>query len=103
MKVLGDRVVVRPDPFEEQVASGLYLPQQVEDKSKALQSGVVLGVGPGVQQKGVLKPMDVAEGDRVVFPRYAGTAIHIEGEQYVVLLAEELVGTLNDEPQGSGA
>jgi chaperonin GroES len=79
---LGDRLVVKALEAEEKTASGLYLPDQAKEKP---QRGTVLAVGPGRYEDGKRIPMLVAEGDEVVYARYGGTEITIDGEEYVIL------------------
>lgn len=82
LKPLGDRLVVRALEAEEKTASGLYLPDQAKEKP---QRGKVLAVGPGRYEDGKRIPMLVAEGDEVVYSKYGGTEITLDGEEYIIL------------------
>lgn len=82
LKPLGDRLVVKAIEPEQKTASGLYLPDQAKEKP---QRGKVLAVGPGRYEDGKRVPMLVAEGDEVVYARYGGTEITLDGEEYVIL------------------
>ena len=82
LRPLGDRLVVKPIEPEEKTASGIYLPDQAKERP---QRGSVIAVGPGRYEDGARVPMLVAEGDEVVYARYGGTEIRLEGEDYVIL------------------
>ncbi|MGQ9595195.1 MAG: co-chaperone GroES, partial [Anaerolineae bacterium] len=82
----GDRVVVEPVEQEEKTPSGIILPETAKEKP---QEGKVIAVGPGRRDdKGERVPMDVKEGDRVLFAKYAGTEVKLEGDQKVLILKE---------------
>ncbi|MGC8839692.1 MAG: co-chaperone GroES, partial [Anaerolineae bacterium] len=83
---LGDRVVVEPVEQEEKTPSGIILPETAKEKP---QEGKVIAVGPGRRDdKGERVPMDVKEGDRVLFAKYAGTEVKLEGDKKVLILKE---------------
>ena len=73
VKPLSDRVLVLPNPAEEKTAGGLYIPDTAKEKPLA---GKVIAVGPGTAEV----KMEVAVGDTVLYGKYAGTEIHIDGE-----------------------
>lgn len=86
IRPLGDRVVVEPVEQEEKTPSGIILPETAKEKP---QEGKVLAVGPGRRDdKGERVPMDVKEGDRVLFAKYAGTEVKLEGDKKVLILKE---------------
>ena len=90
LQPLEDRIVVRPSDFESTTASGLVIPDTAKEKP---QQGDVLAVGPGrrSEQTGDLVPMDVAEGDTVVYSKYGGTE-YKEGEvEYLVLREDDIL------------
>ena len=93
LQPLEDRIVVRPSDSESTTASGLVIPDTA--KEKPLQ-GDVLAVGPGrrSEQTGELVPMDVAEGDTVVYSKYGGTEITVGGEDLLILNARDVLGIL---------
>ena len=86
IRPLGDRVVVEPVEQEEKTPSGIILPETAKEKP---QEGKVIAVGPGRRDdKGERVPMDVKEGDRVLFAKYAGTEVKLEGDKKVLILKE---------------
>ena len=90
LQPLEDRIVVRPSDSESTTASGLVIPDTAQEKP---QQGDVLAVGPGrrSEQTGDLVPMDVAEGDTVVYSKYGGTEITVEGEDLLILNARDVL------------
>jgi len=89
LKPLGDRLVVKPSEQEEQTASGIFLPETAKEKP---QQGSVVAVGPGVRnEKGDRVALDVAEGDKVLYARYAGTTIKIDGEEILILKESDVL------------
>ena len=93
LKPLGDRVVVRAkDDQEARTASGLVIPDTAKEKP---QLGEVLAVGPGeVNDQGERTPMDVKEGDTVVYSKYGGTEIKFEGQEYLILSSRDLLAII---------
>lgn len=92
LKPLGDRVVVKADEAETTTASGLYLAKETKEKP---QTGTVLAVGPGKLGKtGEYLPMPVAEGDRVVYGKFAGTEISVDGKDVLILRADDLYAVI---------
>ncbi len=86
LKPLGDRLIVEPIEKEEVTASGIVLPETAKEKP---QEGEVLAVGPGRRdEEGKRIPMDVKEGDRVLFAKYAGTEVKLETDRKVLVLRE---------------
>ncbi|MDY7041982.1 MAG: co-chaperone GroES [Chloroflexota bacterium] len=86
LKPLGDRVVVEPAEQEEKTASGIILPETAKEKP---QEGTVIAVGPGRRDEdGEHIEMDVKEGDRVLYAKYAGTEVKLEGDRKVLILKE---------------
>ena len=89
MKPLGNRVVVEPLEQEELTAGGIVLPETAKEKP---QKGKVLATGPGDRDdKGERIPMDVREGDTVLFAKYAGTEIKVEGKKLLILKESDLL------------
>jgi chaperonin GroES len=89
LQPLEDRLVVRPAEAEETTASGLVIPDTAKEKP---QQGEVLAVGPGRRSdSGDLIPVDVAVGDKVVYSKYGGTEITIEGEDLLILQARDVL------------
>ena len=89
LQPLGDRVVVRPSDAEETTASGLVIPDTAKEKP---QQGEVLAVGPGArsEQTGEIIPVDVSAGDTVVYSKYGGTEITVDGEDLLIIQARDL-------------
>jgi chaperonin GroES len=86
LKPLGDRLIVEPIEREEVTASGIVLPETAKEKP---QEGEVLAAGPGRRDdEGKRIPMDVKEGDRVLFAKYAGTEVKLETDRKVLVLRE---------------
>jgi chaperonin GroES len=90
LKPLEDRIVVRPSEAEEKTASGLVIPDTAKEKP---QQGEVLSVGPGRRsdQTGDLIPLDVQVGDTVVYSKYGGTEITVDGEDLLILSARDVL------------
>ena len=84
---LGDRVVVKvAEVKEEKTKSGLYVPDTAKEKP---QEAEVLAVGPGALiDKGERVPIDLAAGDKIIFSKYGGMEIKVDGEEYLILSAE---------------
>jgi len=83
LKPLGAKVLVKPDPEEEKTKGGIILPETARKKS---QEGVVVAVGEGrILDNGQKVPLSLKVGDRVVFSKYGGTEVEIEGEEYIIL------------------
>jgi chaperonin GroES len=93
LKPLGDRVVVKAkDDQDSRTASGLVIPDTAKEKP---QLGEVLAVGPGeVNDQGERTPMDVKEGDTVVYSKYGGTEIKFEGQEYLILSSRDLLAII---------
>jgi chaperonin GroES len=88
LKPLGDRVIVKQDEVEETTASGLYIASGAKEKPT---SGVVVAVGAGkLTEEGKHLPMPVKEGDRVIYGKFGGTEIEVEGEKVIILRADDL-------------
>lgn len=90
LQPLGDRVVVKAeDDLEQRTASGLVIPDTAKEKP---QIGEVLAVGPGaLNDEGDRMPMDVNVGDRVLYSKYAGTEVKLEGNEYLVLSSRDVL------------
>ena len=90
LKPLGDRVIVKADEAEETTASGLFIASEAKEKP---QSGVVLAVGAGKPDKdGHLVPVPVKVGDKVVYGKFGGQEIKVDGEDLLILRADDLYG-----------
>ena len=90
LQPLEDRIVVKPGDSEETTASGLVIPDTAQEKP---QQGEVLAVGPGKrsEQTGDVIPNDVSAGDTVVYSKYGGTEITVDGDDLLILSARDVL------------
>ncbi len=90
LKPLGGRVIVRPNEDDDQrTASGLVIPDTAKEKP---QTGTIMAVGPGdLSDDGERIPLDVSEGDVVVYSKFAGTELKHEGDEYLILSSRDLL------------
>lgn len=94
LRPLGDRVVVEPLEAEEKTKGGIILPDTAKEKP---QEGKVVAVGKGkTDENGKLIPMEVKVGDKVLYGKYAGTEITIEGKEYMILREEDILAVIED-------
>ena len=93
LQPLEDRIVVRSNEAESTTASGLVIPDTAQEKP---QQGEVIAVGPGrrSEQSGDIIPVDVAVGDTVVYSKYGGTEITVEGEELLILNARDVLAKM---------
>jgi chaperonin GroES len=93
LKPLGDRLIVRAIEEEETTASGLVLPDTAKEKP---QKGMVIAVGEGkLDEDGAKRiPLDVAEGDEVLYSKYGGTEIKVDGEELLVLRESDVLAKI---------
>ncbi len=94
LKPLGDRIVVKALEAESQSAGGILLPENAKEKP---QKAEVLAVGPGkLLDNGKLSAVDVQVGDKVVYSKYGGTEVKVDGEDLIILRADDILGVLNN-------
>jgi chaperonin GroES len=91
LRPLEDRVVVKPIEAEEKTKSGIVLPDTAKEKP---QQGEVIAVGPGRFEDGNRVPMEVKVGDRVIYSKYGGTEVKIDGEEYIILSSRDILAVL---------
>ena len=92
LKPLGDRIVVQPSEGDEQTSSGIFLPESAKEKP---QEGTVVAIGPGARDDdGNRIPMDVAIDDKVLYAKYSGTTIKVEGEEILILKESDVLAIL---------
>ncbi|MCD7036423.1 co-chaperone GroES [Metabacillus sp. GX 13764] len=92
LKPLGDRVVIELVESEEKTASGIVLPDSAKEKP---QEGKVIAVGAGrVLDNGEKVALEVAEGDRIIFSKYAGTEVKYEGTEYLILRESDILAVI---------
>ena len=99
LKPLDDRIVVRPNEAEQTTVSGLVIPDTAKEKP---QQGEVLAAGPGrrSEQTGEIIPLDVKVGDTVVYSKYGGTEIAVDGEDVLILTSRDILAKVAS--SGSG-
>jgi len=89
---LADRVVITPLKQEEVTASGLVIPDTAKEKP---QQGEVVAVGPGrLDENGKRIPMDIQVGDRILYAKYTGTEVKLDGEEYIVLNEKDVLAKI---------
>ncbi len=88
---LSDRVVIKPEPAEEKTSSGLFIPDTAKEKP---QRGTVVAVGQGRVENGTKIDMTVKEGDTVLYGKYAGTEVTIDGEELLIMREPDILGVL---------
>jgi chaperonin GroES len=89
---LDDRVVIKPSEAQEKTAGGIFLPDTAKEKP---QIGKVVWVGPGkVQEDGKRAPMSVKKNDEVVYGKYMGNEVEVDGEKYVIVREGDVLGVL---------
>ena len=87
IKPLADRVLIEPMAVETKTVSGIIIPDSAKEKP---QKGIVIAVGKGTKDQ----PMTVKKGDAVLYAKYAGTDLNIEGKDYLILRESEILATL---------
>jgi chaperonin GroES len=94
LRPLGDRVVIQPSPREEMTKSGIVLPDTAKEKP---QEGKVMSVGPGrILDDGKREQIDVKQGQKVLFAKYAGTEFKLEGDDYLIVSQKDILAVLED-------
>jgi len=89
LEPLGDRIVVKPTAKEEVTKGGIVLPDTAKEKP---QEGEVVAVGPGrMTDEGKRIALDVKKGDTVVYPRYSGSELKVDGEEYLIMRESEIL------------
>jgi chaperonin GroES len=88
LKPLEDRIVVKPSEGEETTTSGLVIPDTAKEKP---QEGSVIAVGPGRYEDGNRVPLDVAVGDTVIYSKYGGTEVKVDGEDLLILRESDIL------------
>jgi len=96
IRPLYDRIVVKRIEQKEQMQGGLYIPDTAKEKP---QEGEVVAVGKGKRlENGNLVPLDVQAGDRILFGKYSGSDIKLDGEEYLIMREDEVLGILETKP-----
>ncbi|MFA8439346.1 co-chaperone GroES [Pueribacillus sp. YX66] len=93
LKPLADRVLIETVESEEKTASGIVLPDSAKEKP---QEGRVIAVGTGrVSDNGERIPLEVSEGDKVIFSKYSGTEVKFDGKEYLILRESDILAVMN--------
>ncbi len=91
---LQDRLVIEAAAKEQTTAGGIILPDAAQEKP---QRGTVIAVGPGKRlDSGQLAPIDINVGDTVLYGKYAGTEVNVDGKDYIIIRAEEILAVVED-------
>jgi len=98
IRPLYDRIVVkRVETETEKTSGGLYIPDSAKEKP---QEGEVVSVGKGKRlEDGKIVPLDVQPGDRILFGKYSGSEIKLDGEDYMIMREDEVLGILSEQPK----
>jgi chaperonin GroES len=97
IRPLYDRVVVKRVEDTETMKGGLYIPDSAKEKP---QEGEVVAIGKGKRlENGTLIALDVQVGDRILFGKYSGSDIKIDGEEYMIMREDEILGILDKQPE----
>ncbi len=100
IRPLHDRIVVRRLEQKEAMQGGLYIPDSAKEKP---QEGEVVAVGKGKRlEDGKVVPLDVKAGDRILFGKYSGSDIKIDGEEYLIMREDEVLGVLEGAAKPAG-
>jgi chaperonin GroES len=91
LKPLGDRVVLKAEEAKKETQSGIILPEGAKEKP---QTAVVVAVGPGKGEAGKASAMQVKEGDRVIYSKYAGTEVKLEEEEYIIVSQNDIIAVV---------
>ncbi len=93
IKPLADRVVVKPAEAEEKTSGGIILPDTAKEKP---QEGTIVAAGPGkVSDNGTKVPMEVKTGDKILYGKYSGTEITIEGEEHLIMRESDILAIIS--------
>ncbi len=94
LRPLGDRVVIKPTPREEMTKSGIVLPDTAKEKP---QEGTILSAGPGrLNDDGKREAMDVKEGDKVLYAKYAGTEFKVDEEDLLIVSQKDILAVVSE-------
>ena len=98
---LGDRVLVRRVEEEEKTRGGIIIPDTAKEKP---QEGEVIAVGPGARDEtGKVQPLDVKSGDRILFGKWSGTEVKLEGQDLLIMKESDILGVLEPEKAAKAA
>ena len=98
---LGDRVLVRRVEEEEKTRGGIIIPDTAKEKP---QEGEVIAVGPGARdESGKVQPLDVKSGDRILFGKWSGTEVKLDGQDLLIMKESDILGVLEPEAARAAA
>lgn len=92
IKPLSDRVLVQPEPAEEKTSSGIIIPDTAKEKP---QEGTVVAAGPGKVENGTKIDMSVKKGDKVLYGKYSGTEITLDGDEHLIMREADILGIVS--------
>jgi chaperonin GroES len=92
MRPLQDRVIVKRIEEEERTKGGIIIPDSAKEKP---QEGRVVAVGPGRHEDGKVIKLDVKAGDRILFSKYAGTEVKLDGDEHVIMREDDILGVID--------
>jgi chaperonin GroES len=99
IRPLQDRVIVKRIEESEQMRGGLYIPDTAKEKP---QEGEIIAVGPGKIENGNKIELSVKAGDRVLFGKYAGTEVKLDGEEYLIMREDDILGVIEGATKAKG-
>ena len=100
LRPLHDHVLIKRIDEQETVKGGIIIPDTAKEKST---EGEVVALGPGkILETGSILPLQVKEGDRILFGKYSGTEIRLAGQDYLILREDEIIGTLTQAGKSAG-
>ncbi len=99
IKPLQDRVIVKRTDESEQMRGGLYIPDTAKEKP---QEGEVIAAGPGKIENGNKIELTVKVGDKVLFGKYSGTEVKLDGEEYLIMREDDILGIIEGAAKGKG-
>ena len=99
IRPLSDRIVVKRIEEQETIRSGIIIPDSAKEKP---QEAEVIAVGPGKRlEDGKVVPVDVRVGDRILFGRYSSSDIQVDGEEYLIMREDEILGVVEQKPKAA--
>ncbi len=100
LRPLGDRAAIKPVEQAEKTESGLFLPETAKDES---QEGIVVAVGPGrTLEDGKVVPLAIKVGDRVLYAKYGGSKIKVDGSEVLIVSEKDVLAVVSDAPVAAG-
>ena len=92
LRPLGDRVIVRPIEKKDEIRSGLIIPDTAKEKP---QEGEIMAAGKGkIDENGKLIPMDVKAGDKILYGKYSGTEVKMDGQEFLIMHQDDILGII---------